>query len=234
MPHDRFFINLPLTANDEVLLEDEEAHHLRVMRKQPLDKIELINGQNMLAAATISKIEKKRIVLLIDSVFTASPPYPIILAQAIPRLNRLDTIIEKGTELGVTTFWLFPGEKSEKKELKENDLLRLHRITISAIKQCGRLDLPELLTKPSLSHIGELPFPAYFGDTERGAPPFFQLWKKGESVLFFIGPEGGFSEKESLVLKNLNVKGVRLHPNVLRTDTAPLVALSLIQHWLMT
>lgn len=233
MPHDRFFIDTSFTA-EEVFLENDEVHHLHVLRKEIDDEIELINGHNELATAKIVKSEKKRVIVkIIDRKIVSAPAYPIILVQSIVRHNRLDTIFEKGTELGVTTFWLLPAEKSEKKMLHENDLLRLRRITISALKQCGRLDLPQILIKPPLARFqkADLIYPSFFGDTEESAPHFSQVkTKREEGIIFFIGPESGFSEKELKLFESLGVKGVKLHSNILRTDTASLVALSLIHN----
>lgn len=223
MPHDRFFIDAPL--KDEVTLEGDEAHHLFVMRKNMGDTVELVNGKNCLAKASLLSLEKKRARLKIETLETcASPSNPIILAQALPKLNKIDFIIEKGTELGATTFWLFPGDKSEKKEVKDPE--RLRRIAISAMKQCGRLDLPDIVITPPIAKLKELPLAAYFGDAN--GEPFSKVWTKGTGTLFFIGPESGFSEKEIAHLIKLKAKSVKLHPNILRTETAPLVALSLI------
>ncbi len=97
------------------------------MRIQEGEIIELVNGRNELAQAKLIEIEKKRARAEIVSVVKTEPSRPIILCQALPRPNRLDTIIEKGTELGMTELRLFPGERSEKKNLSElnlNDLMR--------------------------------------------------------------------------------------------------------------
>ena len=230
MPAERYYIDIPLISDQEVTLPYPESHHLvKVMRTPTGKTVELINGHNQLAQATVLTAHKK-IQLQITSVTTQdSPPHKIILCQALPRLNRLETIVEKGTELGMTALWLFPGDLSEKRELTDNQFQRVKTIAISAIKQCGRLDLPEIILKPPLSKWDPLPFPAYFGDTDPEAPRFFDQWKKSSDVCFFIGSESGFSKKELTHLQHLKAQGVRLHPNILRTDTAPLVALTIIK-----
>jgi len=215
---------------EEVLLVGDESHHLaRVMRKSHGDMVELVNGRNQLAHAEILAHEKKGVRLKVVQVekkqFTG---HPTILCQALPRLNRLETIVEKGTELGMTALWLFPGALSEKKELSSTQMQRLKTIAISAMKQCGRLDLPEIIFKPALSHWISLEYPAYFGDVDPQAPPFLELLQRHEGVLFFIGPESGLTEEEETRLRSLGAQGVHLHSHILRTDTASLVALSLI------
>jgi 16S rRNA (uracil1498-N3)-methyltransferase len=231
MPHNRFFVDAPLKASEEIFLMGEEAHHLqRVMRKQEGESVELVNGRNQLASAKITTCEKKRVRLQILHVDerSSSTIFPLILCQAIPRLNRLDTLVEKGTELGMTELWLFPGQLSEKKEVP---LHRLKAISIAAMKQCGRLDLPRIVLKPPLDAWGEQKYPAYFGDISEKAPPFLSIYQKKEGILFFIGPESGFTQDEERHLRHVILaQGVSLHPYILRTDTAPLVALSLIMN----
>jgi 16S rRNA (uracil1498-N3)-methyltransferase len=230
MPADRFFINSFLNDEQELFLEDTEFHHLaHVMRMKEGEVIELVNGQGALAQATLKQLEKKRALLTIDSVVhQPKNQRELILAQALPRINRLDFIIEKGTELGATQFWLFPGQHSERKILTDHQLERLESQAIAAMKQCGSLFLPKLEFKPSLDRWEKLKIPAYFGDTRPTAEPFSQMIQRQESVLFFVGPEAGFSEKEIQRLIELGARGVKLHENILRTDTAALAALCMM------
>lgn len=230
MPHNRFFLNTPLCHTSEISLEDEEARHLQVMRKKEGDSVEIINGKNQLGTAIIVKNEKKRVILKIEKIEERVPvDFKTIICQALCRGSNLDMIVEKGTELGMTEIWLFPGEQSEKKELSAHQLQRLEAIAISAIKQCGRLDLPKILLKPPLIKWEQIPYSAFYGTLSDTAPPFLSIWQKKEhGILFFIGPEKGFTQKEEALLEQLGAKGVSLHPNILRAETAPLVALSLI------
>jgi 16S rRNA (uracil1498-N3)-methyltransferase len=157
----------------------------------------------------------------------------LILCQGIPRFNRLETILEKGTELGVTEFWLFSGVLSEKEEFSPNQHKRMEQILISAIKQCGRLDLPSIVLKPPLLDWPPLSGTLFFGDTAPDAP---WIWKLPpplagkDPVYLFIGPESGFHPRESAHLQEkLGATGVKLHDNILRTETASLTGLSLLQ-----
>jgi len=237
MPKERFFFEQPLRENEIISISQDEFHHLvNVMRAKVKDRIEIVNGMGELATGSVQTIEKKQATLLIEEVKQeAEAPFQIILAQSIPRPNRLDFILEKGTELGMTEIWLFPGKHSERKEFKGNQLDRMHSILVSAMKQCGRLHLPKILIKPELENWKGLEYPAFFGDVEALAPHFIDAFKKenfdrlaSKGVIFFIGPETGFSDSETAKLRNLNVKGVKLNGNILRTDTAAIVALALI------
>lgn len=223
MPKERFYI-ADLNAC-QVQLKGSENHHLtHVMRAKMGDTVELTNGKGGLASAIV-KIPGKELTLLeVTSFQETPPPKEIILAQALPRLNLLDWIIEKGTELGASSFWLFPGELSEKKELNITQQQRLLTLSIAAMKQSGRLFLPSILFKPPLSKWPPLSGQLFYGDTHPSAPkltPTSQL-----PIAVVIGPEKGFSPKEVESLRTFGAKGVKLHENILRTETAGLVALS--------
>jgi 16S rRNA (uracil1498-N3)-methyltransferase len=235
MPTRRFFVDhTHFSLNKEVNITDQEAHHLsHVMRIQRGEEVELINGQHQLAKGKVLLINKHSVRLQIQDLEEKPPPrFRVILCQAICRLSRLDTILEKGTELGMTELCFFPGELSEKKSFTPIQWERMRAKTISAVKQCGRFDLPLITFKPPLQKwtASDLLYPAYFGDLDSKASLLAKVWEKTEKLCFFIGPESGFTELEERALRALHVIGVKLHSNILRTDTAPLVALSLAHH----
>lgn len=235
MPHDRFYINVALTPSSEIVLTDEEAHHLYVMRPQVDDVVELVNGKGELASARIKHLHKKEIQLSVQScLHQDAPAFSFIIAQGIPRMARLETILEKGTELGMTELWLFPGDRSEKTIFNETQKERLKKILIASMKQCGTLFLPELKWLPPLSKWQPIDYPLFFGAFHENIPSFFTAWKQiapQKGALFVVGPESGLTEKEEHALKTLRGKGVSLHANILRTDTAPLAALTLMSHF---
>lgn len=110
MPHDRYYLDAPLLAGESVVLEEGEWHHLaNVARGRCGDPIDLINGKGQIAHATITALRKSSATVQIDEVEQETrKKSPLILIQALPRMNHLEWIIEKGTELDVTSFWLFP------------------------------------------------------------------------------------------------------------------------------
>ncbi len=238
MPVERFFVDSQLMQNEELTLSDQEFHHLaHVTRAKVGDIVELVNGRGALASAQVKRIEKKQAILKIeDAVHSLKPSVEVILAQAIPRINRLDFILEKGTELGMSQIWLFPASQSERKELTQHQIERMRTITVSAIKQCGRLYLPEIVLKPPLAQWKKPEQLSFFGDLDPSAPFLNEIWRKEafiESVLFYIGPESGFTSDEIIKLCALGATGVRLHANILRADTAALAALSILMHQIL-
>lgn len=238
MPAERYYYPNTFKSGDTLILEDQEYHHLlHVMRIREGENVEIVDGNGSLGIASVKKLEKKKGVLEVFSKkFEHRPKQKIILAQGLPRLNRLEFIIEKGTELGVTEFRLFIAAKGEKKQLSEGQLDRMKSITVAAMKQCGRLYLPSIVMMPPLNEWKkEAGLSSYFGDTRPDAPFLLEQWKEhpgGNEVLFFVGPESGFSGEEVESIEKLGSKGVKLHPNILRTDTAGIAALSVISQLL--
>ena len=231
MPDNRYFLDAPLVAGSQVVLQEGEFHHLcTVMRRRCGDTVELINGRSCLALAKVQHLGKHAAELLIESVSSVQARRGVILAQGIPRLSRLEFILEKGTELGAAEFWLFPAERGERSVFSANQQARMRQILITAIKQCGRLDLPALLFKPPLKEWAPCGERGFFGDTRAEAPYLWHLWGAEEGpALMCIGPSQGFSPQEVATLEGpLRMQGVRLHDNILRADTASLVALSLM------
>lgn len=234
MPIERFYINQPLNAGETCEIADQEFHHLvHVVRLNEGESIELINGKGQLAEGTLESIGKKKALIRTGEVKSEPPPSTqIILAQAIPRINRLDFIIEKGTELGMTQIWLFPSALGERKALTHHQLERLQSLAIAATKQCGRLYLPEIKCLPPLKKWAPLPCPAIFGDVRLSAPLFKGLSNPSKGIIVFVGPESGFTDEEVVNLTEMGAQGISLHTNILRTDTAALAALTLAHHYI--
>ncbi len=241
MPAERFFLDDILTLHELYELKGPEFHHLaHVMRARKGDSIELINGKGALAQATVHDLKKETACVRVNEIQQAAlpSPYCLTLAQALPKSSRLDLILEKGTELGVNSFWIFPGDRSATKDLYSSKIDRAQTVMIAAMKQCGRLYLPSLLFVPPIHQWEDMTHtPAFFGDLSPQAPLFETTWKRSHlassSILFITGPEGGFSEKELASLRDKGATGVKLHPNILRTETASLMALSLLSHWIL-
>jgi len=222
----------------QIALIDGEYHHLlNVMRGKVGDSIILVDGRGSMAEGKVLALEKKRGIIEVISVKKQKPEPSFALIQALPRINRLDFIVEKATELGVGVIYLFPGDTSERKLLTPQQLERLQNITIAAMKQCERLYLPKIIVLPAMlkwKNEEILPqVPLFFGDLNPEAKPFLIALQSHfnssfEGAAFCTGPESGFSTNEELLLKNMHAIGVNLHTNVLRTDTASLAAMALM------
>lgn len=230
MPENRFYHSQ--IHEKPLILEGDEMRHLLVMRPKVNEEIELVDGAGHLAKARIHLIKKNLVELSLTSIEKVNPPpFLMILAQGIPKLPRLDNLVEKGTELGMSELWLFAGDFSEKAELSPTQEKRIQHLMIASLKQCGRLYLPKYFLKPSLLKWERPSIPIWFGDLRKTAKPIKKIWEENppeKGVIFVVGPEKGLSEREIEKLESLGAIGVSLHENILRTDTAPIVALSII------
>jgi 16S rRNA (uracil1498-N3)-methyltransferase len=224
--NNRFYVNA--SFDESTKIEGTEFHHLvHVMRIQAGDEIEIVNGRGNLACARVEKMDKRSAHLTILHREISPKPEPSIrIGLAFIRMERLEWAIEKGTELGADAFTLFPAEHSEKKQLSVHQFDRLIHIAIAAIKQCGRLYLPEINIAPSLNDLLQSDALILFGDTAPEILPL-SLIPYCSSVLFISGPEKGFSEDE-LGLLQQHAQGVSLSKNILRAETAPIAALSIL------
>lgn len=235
MPVNRFYSDQDLHDDMQVTLEGDEFYHLRdATRTKAGETVELINGRGFLAVGVVTEIKKALAIIQVKSLlFQEREEREILLMQAVPRMNRLDTIIEKVTELGVTAIHLFRGDRSERKEMSESALHRVEKIVIAATKQCGRLYLPDVALYDSLEESLDEKSTLFFGDVNPEAPLFIKEWNRLHPVgraVFVIGPESGLSPEEERLLRARSAIGVKLADNILRTDTAPILAIGLIRH----
>ncbi|HXF29035.1 MAG TPA: RsmE family RNA methyltransferase [Chlamydiales bacterium] len=232
MPHSRFYIPKRFEKKVAVTIEDEEFHHLqRVMRHAVGDEVELINGMGQLAKARVSAIGKRSGEVVVENVRTEEKQTKkIILALAFLKPNHFEIAIEKATELGADAFWLFPGDRSEKKAVSETYMTRLQTIVIGATKQCGRLFLPEISVRNDLKDCLQADLCLY-GDVSEDAPKISEYTNKigdESTTALLIGPESGFSEKEVTEMKRAGAVGITLHHNILRAETAAIVGMLLL------
>lgn len=226
MPFNRFYLDQQLHPEEEVFLIDSEHHHLaHVMRLAVGETVELVNGKGALAKAKLESLDRKKAKLLIESVEKAPESLPqILLAVPFLRPSKLEWIVEKGSELGVDSFLFYPAEKGDKKNYSSNQTERLQTLAIAAMKQSGRLFLPHFEFLARFSDLFEKKVSILYGDTR---PSALALEKVEFPILFITGPESGFSNSEYAELDQ-KAASVKLGPYVLRTETAPLAAASIL------
>jgi len=230
MPANRFYTPRPLVPFSSLSLSGPEFHHLcHVMRIQLEEQVELVNGLGELGYARVVSIKEKHAELFIDHCLKMLPSeHSITLAQALPHFKKLEWIIEKGTELGVAEFFLFPGEESEKKSLSTSQIDRLKILMITALKQSGNLFLPQLSLHPSI--FGWDPSVWVDRFSFYGAPFSKKFLSYSVAPLFrttlFNGPEKGFTSKEIKHLHLLHAHPVQWHHHILRCETAAIVGIA--------
>lgn len=236
-----------------VNLSTEETHHLtRVLRLKPGAEVFVFDGLGREYRCRLAGERGKRAQLEIIEALTdvVESPLRITLAQALAKGEKFDLIIQKATELGVTAIAPLITEQTDVKlreERMEKRLDRWQRISLEAMKQSGRrrlvdimppVTLTEFLSEHSSSLNRFATAPTLLVFSEKGGAPIKDALDdtgvshsfSSHSLIALVGPEGGWSDDELSLLKERGSKAVSLGPRVLRTETAALVAIALIQH----
>lgn len=228
---------------NKLVAHDDEAHHLvHVLRVKPGQPIEAFDGRGRLADAEIELIHKHRVELrVVQQREAARPPVFLTLVQAMPREQKMDLVIQKGTELGVGA--IVPVHTRHSlvrldKDAGEAKRDRWDRIAINAAKQCGTAWLPEIHPAQSIdAWLAALPkydllLVCSLESEARPLRDVLQAVKPQapRSIAFLIGPEGDLSQEEHAAVRRAGARAVSFGGLVLRTETAALYALSALKY----
>lgn len=233
----RIYYSETLQINTEISLTDNAANHVaKVLRRQVGDELRIFNGDGCEYLAKIMAINKRDVAVKIETLIenNQESPVQIHLQQAVARAEKMDWVVQKATELGVATITPLITERSGVKlsaERWEKRLEHWRAIAISACEQCGRNRLPEI--KPILT-LTDLFEQRPIGRSFILAPTAISqltdnLILTDPNIQVLIGPEGGFSPIEQKNAEERGYCALRLGPRILRTETAPIVALTVLQ-----
>jgi len=242
----RYFIPEEDWKDDKILIKGDDQHHItRVMRLNVSDQIICVHPSSYVAICKITNINESYVEAMIEQDLHEDKELPvsITIAQGLPKGEKLDFVLQKGTELGAAAFIPFQADRSvvkwdHKKFSKKKQ--RFTKIIKEASEQSHRnkqpmitsfMTLPELIEESKRYDKKIFPYEEeakgsdhqLFGDVVNGI-------KKGDKVLVCIGPEGGFSQKEVDMLKENDFLPVRLGPRILRTETAALYVLASVSY----
>jgi 16S rRNA (uracil1498-N3)-methyltransferase len=234
----RAYVEGPLSVGMRLALPEGAAAHLvRVLRFGVGDTCVLFNGEGRDYDARIVSADKRgaevEIVAMRD--VTNESPLRIVLVQGIARGEKMDWILQKATELGVTAFVPVSSERSEVKldaDRAGKRLAHWHSVVVSACEQSWRACVPEVAAPQSLvAALSALP-----GDSLRlmldpdARDSINSLQAPGDNPLVIaIGPEGGWSPRDRASLAEAGFIGLRLGPRILRTETAGIAAIAVLQ-----
>lgn len=232
----RIYQPVPLQEGVTVVLSQEASHHLAgVLRAVTGDKLVLFNGEGGEFEAVITHISRKRVEVRVESFSSreAESPIHLKLAQGIARGEKMDWIVQKAVELGVSRFIpLWTGRTNVKlsAEREEKRLQHWQGVAISACEQCGRNRIPTIATPITFQQW----LPAVTAPHRFVLSPYVQSGlpeaiPAGSTVLLLVGPEGGLEEEEVAAAMGQGFKPLNLGPRILRTETAALAALTAIQ-----
>ena len=228
-----------------VYIVGDDAHHInRVMRMKIGERIICNHPDERAAICEIIDISKEAVkVEIIEWIDEdAELPVSITIAQGLPKGNKLEIILQKGTELGANNFILFEGDRSIAKwDKKKSDqkLNRYRKIVKEASEQCHRNKIPEIDVIPLqtiLENGSDYDIMMYAYEEEAKKDQFSSFAKAlssikpGQKAIIFIGPEGGFSEREADLFHKYDCQAIRLGARILRTETASLYALASVSY----
>jgi 16S rRNA (uracil1498-N3)-methyltransferase len=237
--HARLYVTDALPAA-QVTLDDSRAHYLRnVLRLARGDVIAVFNGIDGEYAAAIAEIGKRGATLDVGAQRRAMAPEPDLWLVFAPlKRARIDYLVEKATELGVSAFQPVFTRHTVAERVNVG---RLASIAIEAAEQSERLTVPtvhepakleDLVTRWKATSAGEMRSAILADESGAGGPIADVLAKRGTDGrhAIFIGPEGGFARDElDLLRKHPFVTPVGLGPRILRADTAALAAIAVFQ-----
>ena len=230
----RLYIDVPLSENRELTLSPDMSHYVcNVMRLKQGENIVCFNGTDGEYFCTVILPHKKQTVLQTKRrlrPFAAVPDVWLLFAPV--KKERTDYIIEKATELGISkicpVYTAYTNADTVRTE-------RYRAQAIEAAEQCRRLDVPEIIPVQTLTNIlknWDINRIIFLMDESGGGQPALETFRTaaGKPAAILVGPEGGFSEEELLLLRRQPfVRGISLGPRILRAETAVAAALALWQ-----
>jgi 16S rRNA (uracil1498-N3)-methyltransferase len=231
----RVFVATPLVAGTAVALTGDAANHVtRVLRLRAGDALTLFDGRGGEYAARIAQMQRGGVRVDVGEhrAIERESPLELTLLQSIARGERMDVIVQKATELGVTRIVTLETERSVVRlEAKQAERKAAHwrAVAIAACEQCGRNRVPGLEGPldyaVALRREAELKLlldPA-------ASQPMSQPGADVRSIALLVGPEGGFTDTESELAHRAGFEARHMGPRVLRTETAAITALAALQ-----
>lgn len=229
----RFFIESLAGPGERCELDPDESHHLiHVMRAKPGERVALFDGRGHEADAQVVEVGRRHATLEVIATRESDvePRLKLTIACAPPRSNRMDFLVEKCAELGVTRLVPLLTERGvvDPERRMTNQLRRWRRAAIEAAKQCGSARLMQIHEPTTLNAL----FDEVLPDSDRlvASPSCNTLqWRElqlacaGEATVL-IGPEGGFTDDELRAAVKHRFKPFSLGPHVLRVETAAIAA----------
>lgn len=234
----RVHVDAALAPGTELALPENAAAHLtRVLRLTVGDECVLFNGDGRDHAARIVAVDKRgvRVAVADARAVDNESPLRITLLQGVARGEKMDLILQKATELGVTAIAPLWSQRSEVKLEGERATKRLAHwrgVVASACEQCGRARVPDVAAPVALATaLDAVPGEGLrlILDPEGEFALNAITLASGEPVVLAVGPEGGWSAADREQLLGAGFRGLRLGPRILRTETAGLAAIAALQ-----
>ena len=233
----RIFLAPEDISSDIVTVTGDQARHLAlVLRAKPSDMVSVLTGDGHEYECRIVSVHKKevRAEVISKAPYSAESPISITVIQGISKGERMDIAVQKSTELGAVRFIPVITKRTQAKQTQKVE--RWRKIALSAAQQSGRdkllkidepLQLEEFLDSIEPVSAGIIFFEE---NREKNLKEILSDLKGAKEIMILIGPEGGFTKEEVSAAIEKGFRNASLGPRILRTETAPITALSIIQY----
>ena len=233
----RVYTDAALAPGSEVSLKGSAASHVsRVLRLRAQDPVTLFNGSGAEFAGTVLASKGGTVSVTVGEARdpVRESPLRTVLAQGVSRGERMDLTVQKATELGVSQILPVLTERSVVRLDAQQTARKLNhwrKIAIAACEQCGRNTVPDIAAPVSLKEMlrTDLKAATNLLLSPEATLRIAELPRPSGAVTVLIGPEGGLSDDEQESVRAAGFVAVRLGPRVLRTETAALAVLTLLQ-----
>jgi 16S rRNA (uracil1498-N3)-methyltransferase len=235
----RFFVDPKLLRTKNVTLTGDLAHRLaKVLRYKRGDTIILAGDGDTDYAVHLSSVSSSAVTGMITTEQPAprEPTVEVVLYQSLIRANRFDWVLEKGTEIGVSSFVPVIATRVQL-QLEEGAARaeRWHRLIVEAAEQCGRGKLPQISAPVSFEEaVAKAPglkLMPWEDEREQRLGAYLRaLEEKPRTVSVFIGPEGGYEPAEVALARKAGATLVTLGQQVMRAETAAILATGIVLH----
>ena len=236
----RFFVPAGTLKAGNITLSGDLAHRLaRVLRLRRGDCVVLTEGGEREFEVELTDVSARAVAGVVtgDRASPVEPAVEVVLYQSLIRPNRFDIALEKGTELGVARFVPVVNARSQTDEASQGRAERWQRLVVEAAEQCGRgrlpaIDSPLPFEDALASAPGVLIVQYEEERANRLADYLRALPERPQAVSLFIGPEGGYTDEEITLARESGAALVTLGRQVLRSETAGVVASAIVLHTL--
>lgn len=238
----RVYVDAPLAGRGSIAIEGDAAAHLRrVLRLRVGDAVTLFDGHGGEYAARVAGQERRGLQVELGEhrAIERESPLDVSLVQSVARGERMDLIVQKATELGVTRIVPVSSERSVVRlaaDQASRKAAHWRAVAIAACEQCGRNRVPEVEPPEPLARVLER-----FASS-RDTPAVTRLLLDPEAtaalsahvrdarqIVLLVGPEGGLGDEEVALAARAGFRASRLGPRILRTETAAVVSIAIIQ-----
>lgn len=233
----RLYVPGVFRPGEEVVLPESPARHVtRVLRMAKGSPLVLFDGNGHEAGVCLVDVSRKQTTVSIEAVWPGSgeSPLAVHLGQAISKGDRMDYAIQKAVELGVaaiTPLYTERGDVRLKGDREAKKLAHWQAVAASACEQSGRAFVPPVNPPITLKAWLDARHEPLRLMLHLATGHLFERGERPESAALLIGPEGGLGEADVTAALAAEFVPLTLGPRVLRTETAPLVALTLLQHY---